>query len=149
MVKPLEAHAEAAKRMLAQECASGGTTELRAAAAVRVYETLFRALAPVIGAAGVWALFARSVRLASADFPCLKEIPMTAAPSESDVQGAQHLASCFRKLEPAAVAEGATAVYAAFLGLLAKLIGERLVMQVVKTAFPAMVEAGTGSKEME
>ena len=149
MVKTPETHAEAAERMLAQECGSGGTTEERAAAAVRVYETLFRALAPVIGAAGVWALFARSVRLASAEFPCLTEIPMTAAPSESNVQGAQPLASCLRQLEPAAVAEVATAVYAAWLGLLAKLIGERLVVQVVKTAFPAMVEAVTGSKEIE
>ena len=63
MVRPLEAHVEVAKRLLAHERGSGGDAPERAAAAVRVYGSLFRALAPVIGAAGVGALFARSVCL--------------------------------------------------------------------------------------
>lgn len=149
MFRPLEAHVEAAKRLLAQERGSGGHAEERAAAAaVRVYELLFQSLAPVIGESGVRALFARSVRLASAESPCLGESPMTVDPPES-VHGVQHLVGCLSKLEPAAGAEVSTAVFAYFLGLLTKFIGERLVLQVVKTAFPAMGEADTGPKEME
>lgn len=149
MVRPLEAHVEVAKRLLAQERGGGGDAKERAVAAGRVYETLFRALAPVIGAAGVRALFARSVRLASTEFPCLGEISMTAEPPEDSVQVAEQLVGCLSKLEPAAGSEVATGLYAVFLGLLAKFIGERLVSQIVTTAFPAIAEADTGTKELK
>lgn len=149
MVRPLEAHVEIAKRLLAQECGSGGDAEEHAAAAVRVYETLSRALAPVIGAAGVRALFARSVRLASTEFPCLGEIPMTAEPPEDGVQVAERLVGCLRKLKPAAGSEVAAGLFAVLLGLMTKFIGERLVLQIVTTAFPALGEADTGPKEIE
>lgn len=148
MVRPLEAHVEVAKRLLAHERGSGGDAKERAAAAVRVYETLFRALAPVIGAAGVRALFARSVRLASTEFPCLKEIPMIAEPPQDSVQVVEKLLGCLSKLEPAAGSEVATGLYAVFFGVMAKFIGERLVLQIVTTAFLAIGEADTGPKEM-
>ena len=149
MVRPLEAHVEVAKRLLAQERGSVGGAKERAAAAVRVYVALFRALDPVIGAAGVGALFARSVRLASKEFPCLGEILMNAEPPDDSVQVAERLVGCFSKLEPAAGSEVATALYAVLLDVMAKFIGDRLVSQIVTTAFPTTSEADTAPKELE
>ena len=49
-----------ARRMLSHESAGGGAAT-HAAAAARVYERLADRLAPLVGAAGVRALLARSV----------------------------------------------------------------------------------------
>jgi hypothetical protein len=145
MTSPIHAHVQAAKRLLAQESASGGNAEQRAASAGRVYEALFESLAPVIGAAGTRVLFARSVKLTQAEFPCLGEMLVPAEAPGSKVQIARQLVGCFSKLEPAAASEVATALYANFFGLMSTFIGDRLVRQIVKSAFPAIDE--TGPKE--
>jgi hypothetical protein len=144
MARPSEAHVEAAKRMLSRESASGGNAELRAAAPGRVYETLFESLAPIIGEAGVRALFARSVRLTKAEFPCLGELLLTAEPPESSAQVAAQLVRCLSKLEPAAASAAATGLYAMLLGLMSNFIGDRLVWKLVRIALPE-----TSPKETE
>ena len=61
MAQRTEAHLEAAKRLL--ERARNGERFAAADTAGRAYDELFRTLAPVLGVAGVNALFARSARL--------------------------------------------------------------------------------------
>jgi hypothetical protein len=147
MARPKEAHIEAAKRMLAEEGANGGNVGEPAAAAGRVYDALFEALAPVIGAAGFRAIFARSVKLTTAKDPRLAELPGLTERLQGNESGARHVIVCLSKLEPAAASEAATGLYATLFGLMTNFIGEQLVMQIVKTAFPSVNEIR--SKETE
>jgi hypothetical protein len=147
MARPSEAHFEAATRLLqsAQPSASGGSAE--AAAAAHVYDALFRAVAPVLGATGFRALFARALKLSQDEFPCLQAIRVRLEPPESEVQIAGDLLACLSQLEPDAASQAATGLYAAFLGLLSSFIGDQLVWQIVKRALPAMGE--TSAEETE
>lgn len=142
-----EVYSAVARRLLAREGGDEGNAQDRAAAAGRVYDSLHRSLAPVIGAAGVRAILARSVKLASAELPCLGRLTATDDGTEAPAQGALHLVSCLAGLEPAAASEVAISVYATLLGVMTKLIGEGLVLQIVKTAFPVIDQAA--SEEVE
>ena len=99
------------------------------------------ALAPVIGAAGVSALFARSVRLVRDDVAALAVLlgPEKPAP---DVR---RLASCLDQMPRASSQDTAIAVYATLVALLATFIGDPLTQQLVKAAFPAL--GNTSPKE--
>ncbi len=166
MAKPTGAHVHAAKQLLTHAGAVGSDREdlaERAAAAWRLYEKLFTALAPVIGAAGVRALFARSVKLTKAEFSCLAGIaiapePTSAeavftgspshSPPETNVSVARQVVDCLSKQDAATASEVAISLYATFFGLMSSFIGERLVWRLVKKAFPAMNETGP-FKEIE
>jgi hypothetical protein len=149
MPGPSEAHFEAAKRLLqsAQPSASGGTAAERAAAAARVYDSLFESLAPVLGATGFRALFARALKLSQAEFPCLQAIRVSLEPPESAGQVAGQVLACLSQLEADAASQAATGLYARFLGLLSSFIGDQLVWQIVKRALPAPGE--TSAEETE
>ena len=71
--KPSHAYIQAAWDLLACE-GQQGSSEERAAAAGRTYELLFLQLSPLLGPAGVHAIFARSLSLAGADHSCLKNV---------------------------------------------------------------------------
>ena len=103
-----------------------------------MYEALFRSFAPVLGAAGIRALFARSVKLTAAEFPCFEKIPIASVVSEDHVNVMPHVIVSLSRLEPAAAAEVAIAVCATLLGILTKLIGEPLVWQFIKHALPVV-----------
>jgi hypothetical protein len=143
MVQPRDKHIDAAKRLLVHESA-GGSAENQAEAAVRVYQKLFRSLAPVIGEAGVDALLARSVRLSRAEFPCLSGVPTTSDTPESNMQ---RIMACLSKVDSSQVPEVATGLFATFLGLMSNFIGERLVWQIVRSAFPTMKAPERQEKE--
>lgn len=131
MPKPRPQHFNVAKQLLAHQ--GSGTSDEPALAAEVVYETLFQALAPIIGAAGVRALVARSVRLSVAEFPCLRALVATTEPGED--QG-QRLVACLSPLAAASALAVATGLYATLLGLMSNFIGERMVGQLVGKAFP-------------
>jgi RNA polymerase sigma-70 factor, ECF subfamily len=104
MRKPSPHHFDAATQLLA----SAGIQDEPAVAAAGVYEALFRALTPIIGAAGIRALFGRSVRLSAVEFPCLAEL-LAAEPAED--QG-RRLVDCLSTLEAPAAREVATGLIA-------------------------------------
>jgi hypothetical protein len=147
MARPTEAHREVAQQLLARSEAPGGKAEDPAASASRLYEALFRALAPVIGANGFRALFARAVKLTSADHPGLEAAVTTGEPAGTNVAAMERVAVCLAGLPPAAATETATDLYATLLGLLSGFIGDSLVRQLVKRALPGTDE--TASKETE
>ena len=68
------AQVERAKRLLAHEGDSGRSSAECAAAAWRLYEKLNARLAPLLGSAGVQALFIRSAKLAQTEFGSLAEV---------------------------------------------------------------------------
>lgn len=146
----MSTHVDAARRLLqsAQVSASASSAEELAAAAGRMYQALFQSFAPVLGAAGIRALFARSVKLTAADFPCLGKIPIAAIapiatrPADDYVKVVQHVIDGLSRLEPAIAAEVAIGLCATLLGLLTKLIGEPLVWQFIKHALPVTDRSG-------
>ncbi len=70
MSKPTDTHVQAAKRLIlaAQASCASGSAEAQEAAARHMSGAIYRAFSPVIGTAGIGALFARSVKLTRANF---------------------------------------------------------------------------------
>ena len=132
MGRPNVTQLENAMRLLASEGSPWSSSEECAAAAWRVYEKLNARLAPLLGSSGVQALFVRSAKLTKAEFPSLDEV---AAP-----EGLTRLGSCLQALDPAIGAEAAAALFGAFLDLIFTLIGERLAVLVLRSAWPAIEE---------
>ena len=119
-----------AKRFLAHEGASAGCSKDCALAAGRVYEKLNARLGPLLGAAGVRALFARSAKMASRDLAAVAGI----GPLESSTT----LSAFLQQLEPAVAHEVAAALFGTFLSLTTTFIGERLTHQVLRSAWPTI-----------
>jgi hypothetical protein len=132
MSRPSATQVEKARRLLASEGATWSSSEECAAAAWRVYEKLNARLAPLLGATGVQALFVRSAKLTQADFASLAEV---ATP-----EGLTKLGSCLQALDPAIAAEAAATLFGTFLELIGTLIGERLTVVVLRSAWPAIEE---------
>ena len=148
MARPSEAHVGVARRLLAQSCAEGSGPENPAAAVARAYDILFESLAPVIGAAGFQALFARSLKLAGADYVSLQAIGAAGGPSNKEDSGViAQVVSGLSKLDPPGAMELATGLFAAFYALLTRFIGESLVQQIVKGTFPTVDEPGPEVRE--
>lgn len=130
MSKPSATQVERARRLLASEGDSGSSAAQCAAAAWRVYEKLNARLAPLLGSAGVQALFLRSAKLAQADFASLAEV---AAP-----EGLTKLGACLQALAPADATEVAATLFGTFLDLMTTFIGERLTVLVLRSAWPTI-----------
>lgn len=137
MTKRTPADVEAAKRLLAHAEAGRGAEDA-AVAAGRVHERLSRRLAPLVGDAGMRALFARTVKLVSPEFPCFHAITVGAEPTATPTGANGQLVACLSGLEPAAATEACAALYGTLLALLAALIGAPLVSQILRSAFPAI-----------
>ena len=125
---------ENARRLLASEGAPWRSSEECAAAAWRVYEKLNARLAPLLGSAGVQALFVRSAKLAQADFASLAEVATS--------EGLTRLGSCLQGLDLAIATEAAATLFGTFLELMASFIGERLTILVLRSAWPGIEETG-------
>lgn len=141
MTRPAPSDIEIATRLLDHEPPTGPGANEHAAAAVRVYERLSERLSPVIGVAGMRAILARSARLTKPQFPCFD------AASVASELATEHLRTCFLELEEAEMVEGAAALYGTLLGLLNGFIGERLVWQVLRSAFPRIEESKPQERE--
>ena len=128
---------ETARRLLVHEGAAGGAGDSAGAAAGRVYDKLHGHLAPLLGSIGVQSLFVRSAKLTPGAFGSLAQVSML----EGSAKLREHLQA------PGAVidAESAVALFGTFLGLLTTFIGERLVTQVLRSAWPTTI-AGTWPK---
>jgi hypothetical protein len=132
MRRPSATQVETAKHLLANEGAPWSSSEECAAVAWRVYEKFNARLAPLLGSAGVEALFVRSAKLAQKDFASLAEV---ATP-----EGLTRLGSCLQALDPAIAAEAAASLFGTFLDLITTFIGERLTVLVLRSAWPAIEE---------
>lgn len=100
------------------------------AAAEELHERLTHLLAPLIGSAGVSAIFARSVKLTTS------ALAPGAGVAISAVTGGNSPLPFLEQLDPVVALDAATSVYATFLFLLISFIGERLTMQLVQRGFP-------------
>ena len=129
MTRRTPADVELARRLLALE-------GVGAAAAVQVYARLAARLEPLIGVAGMRALLARSAKLAAAELPRFAVLAFETTASGAACE--QQLQECFEGEEGEELVAAAAALYGTLLGLLMSFIGEHLVWQVVRGAFPAV-----------
>lgn len=119
----------AAERLLDVEAAAGtraGTT----LAAARVSERFRTVLTTLLGAAGFHALLARAVTLAKAEDPALTA---TAVKADGSLEGLPPVAGPDGARR---FGEGEVVLVAHVVGLLVTFIGEALMLQVVKEAWP-------------
>ena len=130
MNKPGAAQVAWARRLLAAEGSSGDEAEACAAAAGRVYEKLNAQLSPLLGSAGVQALFVRSAKVAQREFASLAEIVTP--------DGLTKLGARLRGLEPAVATEAAATLFGSFIELITTFIGERLAVLVLRNAWPTI-----------
>ena len=133
MKKPSPAELENATRLLAHEGAASGADGAVAAAAARVYDKLHAHLAPLVGTTGVQSLFVRSAKLTPDEFAGLADV--------SILEGSTKLREHWQAQGSTVDAKAAAALFGNFLSLLTTFIGERLVTQVLRSAWPAIEEA--------
>jgi hypothetical protein len=126
---------ERARLLLAHEGAAGSDAD-SAAAAARVYDKLHAHLGPLIGAGGVRALMARSVKLSQGQF-CFLEGAV--------VESSTTLRKSLQAHDPAVALESAAALFGAFFALLATFIGERLTTQALRRAWPTIEEMASST----
>lgn len=134
-----EAQLAEAKRLLAYEGASGDTAKECAAAAGRVFDKLNAGLGPLLGAAGVRALLARSTTLAGRDLGTVA--------GAGFLDSSTTLRTFLQDLEPAVAHRAAEALFAAFLSLITSFIGERLTLQAMRSAWPTLEAPGAPANE--
>jgi len=118
--------------LLALEGAASGADDSVATAAGRVYDKLHAHLAPLVGTFGVQSLFVRSAKLTPDEFAALAEV--------SVLEGSTKLRAHWQARGSAVDAESAAGLFATFLSLLTTFIGERLVNQVLRSAWPTIEE---------
>lgn len=137
MKRPSPAQMERARRLLALEGAAGSADKC-ATAAGRVYDKLRAHLAPLVGDAGVQLLFVRSGKLAQGEFAWLAGV--------SILEGSTKLREYLQAQAPAVATESAAALFGTFFALITTFIGERLTLQVLRSAWPTIEEmAPTGT----
>jgi hypothetical protein len=113
-----------AQRLLAYQNASGKTSEPTELAAFRVCETLRKPLCALAGVAGFRSLLSRALTLARAEAPSLSAVQVAA---DGSLQGLE-------KLRPPVAdqaREGGIILIAQLLGLLVRVVGEAVTLQLV------------------
>jgi hypothetical protein len=127
------------RRMLAREAGTDANAPAIAAAARRVCENFARQFGPLIGDAGVAAIFARSLHLTQRN---VRELAPGRASDQKDPPFAL-LQLFLEQQEPAAATETAVAVLAMASELLASFIGESLTARLLSEAWPDDFAADT------
>lgn len=128
MTRPNPTQLELIRGLLALEGAAGGADDC-STAATRVFDKLRARLVPILGAAGVQALLDRSAKLTQRDFPFLEP---------SVVGDETKLNAWLRAQDPAVAMESATFLFGTFLTLIGNFIGERLLTQLIRIAWPTL-----------
>jgi len=123
-----------ARQMLLHDSAGEVTSAACAVSTARALELLQERLAPLVGTAGMRALFARAVKVTHLEFAELA--PVRAAMVDEKVHAAETLTEALDGLDSASAWAAATALFTNFLELTSSLIGERLVFVILQRAFP-------------
>ena len=127
-----------ARRLLAHEGAADSAAASSASVASRVYDKLLTHMAPLVGDSGVHLLFVRSALLARGEFDWLAEV--------STLEGSTQLREYLHDQKLSITAESAAVLFGNFFTLMTIFVGERLVTQVLRVAWPAFEEAAIQEK---
>ena len=130
------------RQLLVREAGSGAGAPTIAAVLGRLGERLTQQLAPLIGDAGVRAIYDRSFHLMQSKFPGL-----TAGRNSDPRAGPFTVAQLsLEHLEPAVAADAAVALLIIVGELLAAFIGESLTANVLRGAWPGDFPAATAQE---
>ncbi len=121
---------EFAGKLLAYVAASGPAAEAQDFPCFHVCAALRGPLAKFMGAAGVDALLARALSLASVEIPWLRQVRVGA---DGTLDGLAEMAG---KLDAPAIAEGEVALVGHLLGLLVIFIGPALTLSLLHDIWP-------------
>ncbi len=121
MIQPNADELELARRLLAFETG-----------AIAAYDKIHAQLTPLIGASGVDVLFVRSAKVTKREFAWLSE--------HSLLSGGTRLRDYLQSAEPPVATESIELLFATFFALTAALIGDRLMTQVLRRAWPTIME---------
>ena len=139
-------------RDFAERLISVGATQAKSAASkpptvFAAIDELRPSLAQVVGTLGFSAVLSRALTLANADVPWLRAVQVK---PDGTLEGLDELEA---NVDPKDIAEGSVVLLAEFVSLLAELIGERLVLQLVQQAMPKVSKNdlcfGEGSEREE
>jgi hypothetical protein len=122
---------QAVRRLMIDQIGPRRTAEERAAAAIRVYETLLNSLSPLVGSVGSQAMLRRSLKLTEKTFPFFRGLQST--PSDRLLTA---LSTCLAQQEPDVAMSHSILVLTTYVDLLTTFIGERLTRQLLHTAWP-------------
>ena len=126
--------ARAAEVLLADSAEHGNVSVgVRAEQAI---EQLMRQLARLVGDVGIRTLFKRSVTLVAAQYPWLA---VTASESPGDVNPTTALRIALQSEPPVTARRAFAVLLETFIGLLARLIGERLVRSMLQEVWPEVL----------
>ena len=114
-----------AQRLLAYENAAGKTSEPTEFVAFRVCETLRRPLCALAGVAGFRSLLSRALTLAREEAPCLSAVQVAA---DGSLQGLDGLRP---QVDANEAGEAGIILITQLLGLLVRVVGEALTLQLV------------------
>ena len=127
-----------AERLISAEAASAKSSATNAPASFAVIEMLSPQLAQIIGDDGLRALLARALVLANADVAWLHTVHVK---SDGSFENLDELEA---QVDPKDIAEGRVVLLSQLLGLLTKLVGERLMLQLVFVAAPKLSKVEVG-----
>jgi len=126
------------RRLLAHEGANASPGNSAAKPAGHVYDKLHSHLSTLLGDAGVNSLFVRSAKLTQGEFAFVSKM--------SASEGPTRLRACLLAQDPSVDSESAAMLFATFFDLITNFIGERLMTQVLRRAWP-MLEQITPTRE--
>jgi len=123
---------QAFRRLLTREAGAGADAVAVAAAAGRLSDVFAQQLGPLVGDAGVAAIYSRSLHLVHRQFPWLGRTQ----PTEQDDGRVTRVELSLRQQEAAVAAEAAVAVLATIGEVLASFIGDPLTTRLLREAWP-------------
>lgn len=133
MKSPLAGPVESAVRSAMMRDLAEGPDPLPAAAELGgLYAALARHLEPLVGAAGVRAIYGRSVHLATSEVPWIA----AAGVGGNHEDPVDALRGCLERQDSSTATDGAQILLVTFVDLLARLIGEGLTTRVLAQAWP-------------
>ncbi len=136
MTKPSASHLDAAQRVLRRDAPSGDSGPGHAAAARRVLERTLADLGDVMGATAAHALLVRSLKLGALHSSALAAIAIDTPTPEAEPLPA-YLERALAENSVEDVTEATTALYASWIMLLERLLGERLTAKLIRDVRPA------------
>ena len=119
-----------AERLISVGVIKSKSSASKPPAVFAVLDKLRPCLAQVLGDLGFRAVLLRALAKANANVAWLRAVHVKSDGSLEDLDELE------AKLDPKQIAEGRVVLLAEFFGLLVELIGERLVLQLVRTAMP-------------
>jgi hypothetical protein len=119
------------QRLLAREAGTDADARTIAAAARRLCERFSKQLSPLIGDAGVAAIYARSLHVTQQQFPSVA--PLRSSEDDTPFTRVQ---AFLERQEAVAATKAAVAVLTIASGLLASFIGEHLTTRLLHEAWP-------------